>query len=57
MTNELDKTFKFRIPSDQLSKLMEACRKNDETAAQIIRRAIRDYIKKSESTEGKTNND
>jgi len=46
MAQDLDTTFKFRIPSDVLKAFSMACEDNDTTAAQVLRAAVRDYVAK-----------
>jgi predicted transcriptional regulator len=52
MPNELDATFKFRLPSDLLKALNQACEDNDQTAAQVLRAAARDYVSKASKPQG-----
>lgn len=44
MANDLDATFKFRLPADLLQAFNLACEDNDQTAAQVLRAAVRDYV-------------
>jgi predicted transcriptional regulator len=52
MANDLDATFKFRLPSDLLEALNQACEDNDQTAAQVLRAAVRDYVNKNAKPQG-----
>jgi len=52
MANELDTTFKFRLPSELLKALNHACDDNDQTAAQVLRAAAREYVAKHAKPQG-----
>lgn len=52
MANDLDTTFKFRLPSDLLKAFNKACEDNDQTAAQVLRAAVRDYVTKYAKPQG-----
>jgi hypothetical protein len=52
MANDLDTTFKFRIQSDLLHAFNLACEDNDQTAAQVLRAAVRDYVTRCAKPQG-----
>jgi predicted transcriptional regulator len=52
MANDLDSTFKFRINSDLLNAFNAACEDNDQTAAQVLRAAVRDYVTRNTKAQG-----
>jgi hypothetical protein len=50
--NELNETFKFRLPAEQLTAFHAACADNDVTAAQVLRAAVRAYIAQHSRPQG-----
>lgn len=52
MGNDLDTTFKFRLSSDLLNAFNRACEDNDQTAAQVLRAAVREYVTKHAKPQG-----
>ena len=44
MFDDLDETFKFRVNGNMLKSFNAICKKQDRTAAQVMRASIRDYI-------------
>jgi hypothetical protein len=50
--NQLDETFKFRLPAEQLAAFHAACADNDMTAAQVLRAAVRAYIAEHSKPQG-----
>lgn len=52
MNNDLDTTFKFRLPSDLLKAFNAACEDNDQTAAQVLRAAVREYVTRNAKPQG-----
>lgn len=40
-----DATLQFRLPADLLRAFHEACAANDQTASQVLRAMMRDYVK------------
>lgn len=52
MANELDTTFKFRLTSDLLKAFNQACEDNDQTAAQVLRAAAREYVSTRSKPQG-----
>lgn len=52
MKKDLDATFKFRINADLLHAFNMACQENDQTAAQVLRAAVRDYVTRRENQQG-----
>ena len=52
MANDLDTTFKFRIPADLLQAFNLACQDNDQTVAQVLRAAVRDYVTRCAKPQG-----
>lgn len=52
MASDLDATFKFRIPADLLQAFALACEDNDQTAAQVLRAAVRDYVTRYAKPQG-----
>lgn len=52
MASDLDATFKFRIPADLLQAFNLACEDNDQTAAQVLRAAVRDYVTRYAKPQG-----
>lgn len=52
MINELDATFKFRISAELLHAFNQACQDNDQTAAQVLRAAVREYVSKCSKPQG-----
>lgn len=52
MANDLDATFKFRLPADLLQAFNLACQDNDQTAAQVLRAAVRDYVTRCAKPQG-----
>lgn len=47
MERELDGTLKFRAQKDLIKAFQDACARNDTTAAQAIRAAMREYVKQN----------
>jgi hypothetical protein len=45
MKRELDGTLKFRAQKDLIKAFQDACARNDTTAAQVIRAAMRQFVK------------
>jgi hypothetical protein len=43
---ENDKSLQIRVTEDLRDAFIEACKSNDTTAAQELRRFMRDYVKK-----------
>ncbi len=52
LKTDLDATFKFRLPDDLLQAFNLACQDNDQTAAQVLRAAVRDYIARCAKPQG-----
>lgn len=49
---DLSATFKFRLPTDLLNAFANACEDNDQTAAQVLRAAVRDYVNANAKPQG-----
>lgn len=45
-----DSTKQFRAPAELLKAFQEACEANDQTASQVIRAMMREYIAKNAQT-------
>lgn len=52
MASDLDATFKFRLPGDLLQAFNLACEDNDQTAAQVLRAAVREYVTRNTKAQG-----
>lgn len=52
MANDLDATFKFRLPADLLKAFNLTCEDNDQTAAQVLRAAVREYVTRNAKPQG-----
>jgi len=52
MANDLDSTFKFRLPAEMLKAFNLACQDNDQTAAQVLRAAVRAYVAEHSKPQG-----
>lgn len=52
MASDLDATFKFRLSADLLKAFNLACEDNDQTAAQVLRAAVREYVTKNAKPQG-----
>ena len=46
-----DKSVKTSLTQDDYDKLIVYCETNDETVSQIIRKAIKEYLEKSQKSE------
>lgn len=44
MERELDGTLKFRAQKDLIKAFQDACARNDTTAAQVLRAAMRQFV-------------
>lgn len=47
-----DTTFKFRTPADLLTSFKAACDDNDQSAAQVLRAAMREYVTRHAKPQG-----
>lgn len=45
-----DATLQFRLPADLLRAFHEACAANDQTASQVLRAMMRDYVSRNAQT-------
>jgi len=45
-----DATLQFRLPADLLRTFHEACASNDQTASQVLRAMMRDYVSRNAQT-------
>lgn len=52
MPNDLDTSFKLRLPSELLRQFIGACDDNDQSAAQVIRASMREYIDANAKKQG-----
>lgn len=50
---ENDGTFNIRVSADLKKRFIRAAQKKDQTAAQVIRFFMREYVRKVEANDGK----
>ena len=50
-TVKKDKSVKTSLTQEDYDKLIAYCEENDETVSQVIRKAIKEYLEKSQKNE------
>lgn len=50
MADEKDAAMTFRLDAGLRTAFLQACKRNDESAAQVLRAAMRDYLAKHRQT-------